>query len=171
MTLLRACVAALAKHGVGGAAMEGAYRGAHGALQGFERVVARWPEVALEEVLGDADRLLLQRVGTSAEDGRRRTTAVAVAAADSSPPQHSEAAAATATTATTATGTAEVQVEDTMAAAGLTPRSGASTTTQLLCRRRRRSVTAAQRRQHGGRVAGARGARARWSEAGYGGAG
>ena len=72
-TLLRGCVSALSKHGVGGAAMEEAYREAHGALEGFERVVARWPDtaVALEEVLADADRLLLQRVGAAADDGGR----------------------------------------------------------------------------------------------------
>ena len=36
-------------------------------------MVARWPEtaVALEEVLADADRLLLQRIGMAADDGGR----------------------------------------------------------------------------------------------------
>ena len=72
-TLLKACVDALGKHGVGGIAMEEAYREAHSALEGFERVVARWPDtaVALEEVLADADRLLLQRVSGTVEDTPR----------------------------------------------------------------------------------------------------
>ena len=71
-TLLRGCIAALAKHGVGGAAMDDAYREAMRALEGFERVVARWPDaaVALEEVLADADRLLLQRISASVDDGK-----------------------------------------------------------------------------------------------------
>ena len=72
-TLLHGCVSALGKHGVGGAAMDEAYREAHTALEGFERVVARWPDAAaaLEKVLADADRLLLQRVGAAAEEGGR----------------------------------------------------------------------------------------------------
>lgn len=67
--LLRGCVAAVGKHGVGGAAMEDAYREAHQALEGFERVVARWPDaaVALEGVLADADRLLLQKISQLAD--------------------------------------------------------------------------------------------------------
>ena len=68
--LLRGCVAAVAKHGVGGAAMEDAYREAHQALEGFERVVMRWPDaaVALEGVLADADRLLLQKISQLADN-------------------------------------------------------------------------------------------------------
>ena len=71
-TLLHACVCALGTHGVGGAAMDAAYREAHAALEGFERVVSRWPDAAvnLEEVLADADRLLLHRIGTAADESK-----------------------------------------------------------------------------------------------------
>ena len=72
-TLLHACVSALGTHGVGGAAMDAAYREAHAALEGFERVVSRWPDAAvnLEEVLADADRLLLHRIGAAADESKQ----------------------------------------------------------------------------------------------------
>ena len=72
-TLLRACVSALGTHGVGGAAMDAAYREAHAALEGFERVVSRWPDaaVSLEEVLADADRLLLRRIGAAVDQSKQ----------------------------------------------------------------------------------------------------
>lgn len=74
-TLLHACVSALGKHGVGGAAMDEAYGEAHASLEGFERVVARWPDAAVnvEEVLADADRLLLHRIGTAADEQKQQT--------------------------------------------------------------------------------------------------
>ena len=72
-TLLHACVSALGTHGVGGAAMDAAYREAHAALEGFERVVSRWPDTAvnLEEVLADADRLLLHRISAAADENKQ----------------------------------------------------------------------------------------------------
>ena len=50
--------------------MDEAYADAHRALEGFERVVMRWPDAAtqLERVLADADRLLLNRVGAFADE-------------------------------------------------------------------------------------------------------
>ena len=76
-TLLHACVSALGKHGVGGVAMEEAYGEARCALEGFERVVGRWPDAAvnLEEVLADADRLLLHRIGAAADETKQATSA------------------------------------------------------------------------------------------------
>jgi hypothetical protein len=75
-TLLHACVVALGKHGVGGAAMDEAYRESHASLEGFERVVARWPDaaVSLEEVLADADRLLLHRIGAAADEQKQHAS-------------------------------------------------------------------------------------------------
>jgi hypothetical protein len=90
LTLLRACVvAALAKHGVGGAAMEGAYREAHGALEGFERVVARWPEVGGSPARGEHEH------GGQRQGVRGPGHGVRGPGGDAAPPPPSPAAATT----------------------------------------------------------------------------
>ena len=57
------------------------------ALEGFERVVMRWPDAAtqLERVLADADRLLLNRVGAFADPSTRHDADVITAMAAPAP--------------------------------------------------------------------------------------
>ena len=63
------CVAVFNAKGVVGAAVEEAYIAMNDCLNGFERIVTRWPDqaLALEEVLVGAERLLIRQIAETVE--------------------------------------------------------------------------------------------------------
>ena len=63
------CSAVLNSKGIDGKAIEECYVAMHAALQGFERIVTRWPEqaLALERVLVGAERLIINKIAESVE--------------------------------------------------------------------------------------------------------
>ena len=63
------CSGVLSSKGIDGKAIEECYAAMHTALQGFERIVTRWPEqaLALERVLVGAERLIINKIAESVE--------------------------------------------------------------------------------------------------------
>ena len=63
------CVAVFNAKGIVGAAIEEAYIAMNDCLNGFERIVTRWPDqaLALEEVLVGAERLLIKQIAETVE--------------------------------------------------------------------------------------------------------
>ena len=69
LRLQTGCSTALNNKGVSEAAMDDIYAEMHIALEGFEKIVTRWPDVGLplEEILVGAERLVLLRIYETVE--------------------------------------------------------------------------------------------------------
>ena len=63
------CSAALNSKGVSGNAIDDAYAAMDQSLEGFERIVTRWPDqaMALEEILVGAERLIIHKIAETVE--------------------------------------------------------------------------------------------------------